>query len=120
MPHTYTFENGDYNYSNALNYDGRNYYNPPTTITIDGKLFIIGAETSDRKHVVIEGDTVYIVAENKPLDYISMYVIDLSDNSVTDCHLGSNDINNKDGMCYDVFERELSEQVSILSNYLPY
>lgn len=34
--HNYTFTLSDWDYRNAINYDGTQYYNAPITFTIDG------------------------------------------------------------------------------------
>lgn len=117
---TYSFEHGDYNYKSAVNYDGRNYYNPPMTITINNTLFILPFGTSDRKHTKEDGNTLIIVAENQPLEYISMCVIDLTDNSVTECYLSGNDINEEDSPAFGIFDLDLDNQIRVLENYLPY
>lgn len=116
----YSFENGDYNYKNAVNYDARNYYNPPMTITVNGTLFILPFGTSDRKYTKEDGNTLIIVAENTPLDYISMCIIDINDKSIVECHLSGNDINDKDSPAYGIFDLELADQIRVLENYLPY
>lgn len=117
---TYSFEHGDYNYKSAVNYDGRNYYNPPMTITVNGTLFILPFGTSDRKHTKEDGNMLTIVAENKPLNYISMCVIDITDNSIVDCYLSDNDIDCKDSPAHGIFDLELDDQIRVLENYLPY
>lgn len=114
----YSFNYSDSNYRDAINYDGTNYYNCPMTINIDGKLFVLSFGTSDRTTVKIDEPFFYIIGENSNLDYISMTVIDLSDNSVQSCYLSGNDINDPEVYSYDVLNKDTDEQIKILSEYL--
>lgn len=116
----YSIEYGYAAYNQAINYDGTKYYHSPVTINIDGKVFILQCGTTDHISVKIDGNTVFIVGENQRLDYISMSVIDLNDNSFRSCYLSSNDINDKDGMAYDIFELDIDKQIAVLENYFPY
>ena len=116
----YSYNHNDYNYASAINYDGRNYYNCPMTIDIDGKLFILPFGTLDRLHEKEEDNRLIIVNENKSLDYIGMVVIDLNDNSITDCFLSGNDIDDSDSPANGIFDLELDDQIRVLDNYLPY
>lgn len=112
----YNFTNADYNYRAAINYDGTQYYNAPMTITVNGKLFIVGFGTTDSKSVHIDGNNLYIVGENRSLEYISMVYIDLDADTVSDCYFSENDLR----QFGDIFEMPIEEQVALLSNYLPY
>lgn len=114
--HSYTFTHSDNNYRNAINYEGTQYCNAPITFSIDGKTFIVPFGTQDCKHVHIDGNHVYIVGENQPLQYIGMVCIDLESDNVTDCFFSENDLH----MFGNVFELPTEEQVILLSNYLPY
>jgi hypothetical protein len=114
----YNFTNTDYNYREALNYDGTNFYNAPITINIAGKLFILPFGTSDRKSVTIKDNYAYIIGENRGLDYISMSVIDLSDNTVESCYLSDNDLNDPECFSYDLLNKDTEEQIKILLEYL--
>jgi hypothetical protein len=114
---SYFFTFNDANYKSALNYDGTNYYNAPMTFTIDGKVFIVGLGVSDRETVRIHHNTrVYIVAENAPLDYISLTYIDTENNIVDSCSFSGNDLR----IFGDVFVMPAEMQISLLSNYLTY
>lgn len=116
----YSFNQNDSNYASAINYDGTNYYNSPMTLSVNDVLFVLPFGNSDHTSVDVRGNEMYIVAENKGLEYISMFVIDLSNNLTSECYLSGNDINDKDCMSYDIFEHDLDRQISILQNYLPY
>lgn len=116
----YSFNHNDNNYANAVNYDGTDYYYCPMTFEINKVLFILHFGSMDSKRVKIDGNTVYIVAENTGLNYISMVVIDLTDNSVSECFIDSNDLDDKEHSCYGIFDKELDEQIKILNDYLPY
>lgn len=114
--HTYTFNYSDCNYRNAINYEGTQYYNAPMTMIIDGKLFIMPFGTSDNRRVHIDENNIYIIGENRPLQYISMVYIDLNTDTVSDCYFSENDLRDFG----DIFEMPIDEQIAILSNYLPY
>lgn len=116
----YSFNRNDSNYASAINYDGTNYYNAPMTLSVNDILFVLPFGDSDHTSVDVRGNEIYIIGENKRLDYVSMVVIDLSDNSVAECHVSGNDINDSQSLCYDIFEHDLGRQISILQNYLPY
>jgi hypothetical protein len=112
----YCFIYSDFEYRNAINYDGAQYYNPPMTILINGKLFILPFGSSDTKNVHIDGNHMYIIAENRSLQYISMVYIDLYNNNTSDCYFSENDLREFG----DIFEMPIEEQIILLSNYLPY
>lgn len=116
----YSYNHNDCNYALAINYDGRNYYNCPMTINIDGKLFILPFGTSDKVREKEENNHLIIVNENQQLDYIGMVVIDLNDNSVIDCYLSGNDIYDTDSPANGIFELDIEDQIRVLDNYLPY
>jgi hypothetical protein len=119
-PTQYSFNYNDGNYRNAVNHDGTSYYNNPITITINDVLLIMPFGNSDVLSTQLRENELYIIGENKGLEYISMTVINLSDYSISECYLSSNDINDKDGMAYDIFELDLDKQIAVLENYLPY
>lgn len=119
MKHTYRFNHPEYDYRDAVNYDGKSYYNPPMSIVIDSTTFIVPFGTHDAKHVKFDGDTAIIVNSNESLDYIGMMVIDLKDNSVTDCYLSGNDINDSNSPAYGIFDLDFENQIKVLENYLP-
>lgn len=118
---SYSFNQNDNNYRNAVNYDGTNYHNCPMTFEIKSTLFILPFGSMDSKQVKIDGNTVYIIAENSPLNYISMVVIDLTeltDKGINTCHIAGNDIDDTESPCFEIFDKDLDEQIKILSNYI--
>lgn len=114
----YSFNQNDNNYASAVNYDGTDFFNCPMTFEINNTLFIVPFGSMDSKQVKISDNLVYIVAENTGLDYISMVVIDLSDNSTLACSFTELDILDKDHSCYGIFDKELDKQIKILSEYI--
>ena len=116
----YTFEQSDYNYRNAVNYDGTNYYNPPMTIKIKDVLYILPFGMADSQTLRVIDGTVYIVAENRGLDYISMVAIDLDEQTLESCFISDGELTDKNSMCYNIFDKDITEQIKILRNYLPY
>lgn len=111
----YEIKHNDYNYVNAINHDGAQYYKIPITITINGKLFVLPFGTKDKTSVHIEGNNFNIVAENSGLCYISLVVIDLNNDNVTSCYLNESDIN---AVTPNIFDMEVDKQIKILSEYL--
>lgn len=118
MSNTYCFNQNDNNYESAVNYDGTDFQNCPITFEINGVLFILPFGSMDSKQVKIVGNLVYIVAENTGLNYISMVVIDLTDNSLQSCCIKGNDLDDSKSSCFDIFDKELDEQIKILSDYI--
>lgn len=113
----YFFTFGDSNYKSALNYDGTQYYNAPMTFTINGKTYVVGLGTQDRRFVEIHHETqVYIIGENTALDYISLTYIDIQNNIVDSCYFSENDLR----IFGNIFQLPTSEQIILLSNYLAY
>lgn len=98
----------------AINYDGTSYFNDPCTVNIDGVKYIIGAGTSDRLTTVIEGNIVYILGENSPLNYISLVEINTDTKEVNEAFLNDN------GLPEDIFELSTMQQIKFLTQYLPY
>ncbi len=117
----FTIERGNPDYAAALNYNGQSYFNNPCTVEIYGKLFIIGAGTSDSIQVRLIGGNVHVVSQNEGLEYIGLEVINLEDNSIQNCYLDSNDINSDEGnLCFEILDKDTDEQIKILQEYLPY
>lgn len=116
----YKFEQSDYNYRDAVNYDGTNYYHAPMTIKIKDVLYILPFGTNDSQTLRVIDRTVYIVAENTGLNYISMVAIDLDNQTIATCFTSDGEITDKENMCYGIFDKDITEQIKILSNYLPY
>ena len=115
MKHVIT--HNDENFASALNYDGTNYYNNPTTLTLGKKLYILGSGTSDKITVRKRKNTVYVVSVNKGLEYIALFVIDdyISNDSV---YLSGNDLNDSENICYGLLDKTTFQQIKILSEYL--
>jgi hypothetical protein len=114
----YLFNNSDDNFAAALNYDGTNYFNNPITFEIDGKLFIVPFGTADGKTVVIREHLVYIVGENRGLDYIGLVCIDLSTDTTQDLFFDSNDLQDEQSDLYEILDKETDEQIRIMSQWL--
>jgi hypothetical protein len=111
----------DHNYRDAINYDGTNYYHAPMTITIKDVLYILPFGTADNQTLRVIDRTVYIIGVNRRLDdSICMVAIDLDNSSIEECNISSNDVNDKDCSVYKIHDKDITEQIKILSNYLPY
>jgi hypothetical protein len=105
----------DYNHKEAVNYDGRQYYNAPCTIIIDGVKYVLSIGSGDRARVVINPPFCYVVAENSALNYISLTLIDTENKHVSEVFLDGNNI---DEHHPNIFEHSTEEQIKILSNYI--
>ena len=119
----FKFNLSDENYRHCKNYDGTNYYNFPVSISVRKTGFatrlILPIGSSDSRYTKVDGDTLFIVAENNNLDYISLVVINTLDGSIESVYLGGEDISVDYGqLSYGLLEMELDEQIKILSEYL--
>ena len=114
----------DEDYRDAVNFNGDNYYNFPSTITVNGKKFIMGFGTSDRVTIIDNAkynypeNKIYVISENNPLNYISLAEIDLENDTVNDVFLESSDIDDETAYSYDILNKDEKEQLKILMEYL--
>ena len=94
-----------------------NYYNYPTTISLGKTKFVLGAGNSDTIDVRKRKDAVYVVSQNKGLEYISLTVIDKY-HAVSNVYLSSNDLNDKDVLSYGLLDKTTFQQIKVLCEYL--
>ena len=115
---TYEYAIGDYDYKNAVNYDDRNYLNPPITITIDTVKYILPFGEKDRKNLLFQNGNCYIVGENEGLNYISFVEINYMRNIVLTLYVESNTIDDKESMFYRIFRYSTKTQIKKFLNYM--
>lgn len=113
----------DHDYRDAVNYDGTNYFNPPMSITINGKTYILPCGEAD--HLTIEPnrtkDCIIIINENPGLSYIGMTEINYINNNVTSVFLNEQDTTgDPDTLSYGILDKGTAEQITILYEYFPY
>ena len=113
----------DYNYREAINYDGTQYFNPPMSITINEKTYILPCGEAD--HLTIDTDRikdcVIIVSENFGLSYIGMTEINYITDVVTSVFLNEQDTTgDPDTLSYGILDKGTAEQITILYEYFPY
>lgn len=107
----------DVDYHKAINYK-HSYYNFPVTVDYGNKKFILGCGSADIINHKIDGSDLIIVSENHGLNYISMTVIDLDKDSVHECFLSGNDLDNEDAYSYGLLDKDLDEQINIMYQYI--
>lgn len=115
---TYEYNIGDFDYRNAVNYTGTNYYNPPITITIDTVKYILPFGESDRKSLEFQNDNCYIIGENEGLNYISFVEINYTDKVVLSVYIDHNHLNDKESMFYGIFNKSTKTQIKKFLNYM--
>ena len=111
----YTYQQFDYDYREAVNYDNTAYYNPPMTINIDGVKYILSCGTKDALTTIEDGSYLRIIGENFYLDYMSLTVINTTTKEIDSCYLDY-----VESEYPGIFEFEIEQQLAILSNYLTY
>ncbi len=111
----YNFCNYDTDHKSAVNSINTPYYNCPITVTIDGKKYILGTGTADKKTVIIKEDIFYLISANNNLGYISLTVINTQTQTVSEAFLNSSEINE---ISPDILDEEPEQQINILSDYL--
>lgn len=114
----YLINTNELNFNCAINYDGRQYYNNPMSINIEGKLYILPFGTADKLTVQIDGARFFVIGENSGLGYIGMTIISTDTQDVCSCFLQGNDLTEPENMSYGIFEKETDEQIKILWQYI--
>lgn len=102
----------DFDYCDAVNYDGTNYYNPPCTANINGIKYVLPIGTADMLQISERVEQVLIIAENSGLEYIGMTEINTATNEVRSCFIDDSETYN------ELSELELSEQINRLFDYI--
>ena len=106
---------GDSRYTDAINYDGTNYYNWPVTVTIDEVKYVLPFGSSDSIYSHKQDNFIYLIGENKGLGYISCVLIDSKTKEI----LQDVFINNVEEHEFteNIFDLDTPEQINVLSEY---
>jgi hypothetical protein len=114
-----TINRNDYDYNTAVNYSKQSFYNPPVTITVLGKKFILGCGSNDVIKVKVRKGLVYIVGENSSLDYISLTVINPRTDYFDSLFCGNGELSyNPYNLKKSIFEYSTNYQIRVMSAYL--
>ena len=111
-----TFLYSDYGYKSAVNFDGRNYYHAPCTITIDSPKcltkhkYILPVGSSDSIAKWHKDGYFYILSTNKGLGYIGLSIIEVCTGNIEDYY-----IDNVDDSIFDLSDKRIATH--ILSNF---
>lgn len=111
----------DINYNKAVNY--QYMYNYPITLNFgpkhERKKYIIGAGTSDSISILKEGIFIYVISENRGLNYIGMDVINTETNELEQkVFLSDSDLQDEEAPTFGVLDLPCEEQFKILCQYL--
>lgn len=112
---------GDCNYTKAINY--RHLYNAPVTLNFGPKhhrtKYILSAGTSDSITVLLDGIMIYVVAENQPLSYCSLQVINTETKEIEgDVFLDEMDCLDEGNFSYAILDMDVEDQLKVMSEYL--
>ena len=112
----------DENYEHSANYT-QFLYSDPITLNIGLKhertKYIIGAGASDGITLLQDGIFIYVISENKGLNYICMEVINTEAKEIeNNVFLQSCDIDEEENICFDILKKNTDEQFKILCEYL--
>jgi len=111
---------GDETYKTAVNYT-QSLYNDPITLNYEGVKYILDAGTSDNLTILQDGIFIYVISENRGLQYIGLQVFNTElkqeEGSV---FLGENDISEYGEECTatGILDKDIDEQIKILFQYL--
>jgi hypothetical protein len=112
----------DSDYRTAVNYDNRNYYNFPVTISLffrgrEEKKWILGCGSSDQIKVKTRDKKLFIVGENSRLDYISLTVINPFKDQTEEVYISNDGITALE-LKQSIFDYSTNYQIKVLSNYI--
>lgn len=111
----------DINYTKAINYSHK--YNAPVTLNYGPKhnrvKYILSAGSGDGITLLQEGIYIYVISQNKSLNYIGMQVINTEAKQIKgEVFLEGNDCTNEENFSFGILDKDINMQFKILCEYL--
>ena len=111
----------DINYTKAINYSHK--YNAPVTLNYGPKhnrvKYILSAGSGDGITLLQEGIYIYVISQNKNLNYIGMQVINTEAKQIEgEVFLEGDDCTNEENFSFGILDKDINIQFKILCEYL--